>query len=147
MAAIMKGWIDRVFVSGLCYGGRRICDRGGLKGKSAMLAVSLCGRQHMFGEGAVHGDLEIMLRPILRGTLAYVGLTVLAPFVAYHVPYIRPEQGRQIRNCSRGWQRWHSGDSENAADEGADGVPGGLALQASGSGDGSIAGMDARPPG
>ncbi|MCY1465433.1 hypothetical protein D9M71_835730 [compost metagenome] len=29
-----------------------------------------------------------MLRPLLRGTLAYVGLEVLPPFVAWHVPYI-----------------------------------------------------------
>ena len=32
-----------------------------------------------------------MLRPILRGTLAYVGFDVLEPFVAWHVPYISDE--------------------------------------------------------
>jgi NAD(P)H dehydrogenase (quinone) len=32
-----------------------------------------------------------MLRPLLRGTLAYVGLQVLEPFVAWHVPYISHE--------------------------------------------------------
>ncbi len=32
-----------------------------------------------------------MLRPILRGTLAYIGLDVLPPFVAWHVPYISQE--------------------------------------------------------
>ncbi len=91
MPAIMKGWIDRVFVSGFCYGGRRIYDRGGLKGKSAMLAISLGGQAHMFGPGAIHGELEVMLQPILRGMLGYVGLTVLPPYVAYHVPYISEE--------------------------------------------------------
>jgi NAD(P)H dehydrogenase (quinone) len=45
----------------------------------------------MFGEGAIHGPLEDMLRPLLRGTLAYVGLEVLPPFVAWHVPYISQE--------------------------------------------------------
>ena len=88
MPAIMKGWIDRVFVSGYCYGGRRIYDQGGLKGKKAMLAFSLGGQRHMFGPGAVHGELEALLHPIHRGMLAYVGLEVLPPFVAYHVPYI-----------------------------------------------------------
>lgn len=88
MPAILKGWIDRVFVSGLCYGGRRIYDRGGLKGKRAMLAVSLGGQRHMFGPGSIHGELDVLLQPILRGTLGYVGLTVLPSFVAYHVPYI-----------------------------------------------------------
>lgn len=96
MPAIMKGWIDRVFISGLCYGGRRIYDRGGLKGKSAMLAISLGGQAHMFGPGAVHGELEVMLQPILRGMLAYVGLRVLPPYVAYHVPYLEEAERRSI---------------------------------------------------
>jgi NAD(P)H dehydrogenase (quinone) len=96
MPAIMKGWIDRVFISGLCYGGRRIYDRGGLKGKSAMLAISLGGQAHMFGPGAVHGELEVMLQPILRGMLAYVGLRVLPPYVAFHVPYLEEAERRSI---------------------------------------------------
>lgn len=96
MPAIMKGWVDRVFVSGFCYGGRRIYDRGGLKGKTAMLAVSLGGQPHMFGPGAIHGELEVMLQPILRGMLGYVGLSVLPPYVAYHVPYISHEARTEI---------------------------------------------------
>lgn len=96
MPAIMKGWIDRVFISGLCYGGRRIYDRGGLKGKSALLAISLGGQAHMFGPGAVHGELEVMLQPILRGMLAYVGLRVLPPYVAFHVPYLEEAERRSI---------------------------------------------------
>ncbi len=69
--AILKGWIDRVLVSGVCYGGKRFYDQGGLAGKKALVTVTLGGREHMFGEGAIHGPLEDMLRPILRGTLAY----------------------------------------------------------------------------
>ncbi|SDI62683.1 NAD(P)H-dependent oxidoreductase [Pseudomonas panipatensis] len=86
--AILKGWFDRVLVSGICYGGKRFYDQGGLTGKQALLSVTLGGREHMFGEGAIHGPLEDMLRPILRGTLAYTGMAVLPPFVAWHVPYI-----------------------------------------------------------
>ncbi|WP_166359586.1 NAD(P)H-dependent oxidoreductase [Pseudomonas akapageensis] len=89
--AMLKGWIDRVLVSGICYGGKRFYDQGGLAGKKALVTVTLGGREHMFGEGAIHGPLEDMLRPILRGTLAYVGLDVLPPFVAWHVPYISAE--------------------------------------------------------
>jgi NAD(P)H dehydrogenase (quinone) len=37
-----------------------------------------------------------MLRPILRGTLAYVGFDVLEPFVAWHVPYISDEARREF---------------------------------------------------
>jgi NAD(P)H dehydrogenase (quinone) len=89
--AILKGWIDRVLVSGICYGGKRFYDQGGLRGKKALVTVTLGGREHMFGEGAIHGPLDDMLRPLLRGTLAYVGLEVLPPFVAWHVPYISQE--------------------------------------------------------
>ncbi|NWC87390.1 NAD(P)H-dependent oxidoreductase [Pseudomonas reactans] len=94
--AMLKGWIDRVLVSGVCYGGKRFYDQGGLAGKRAMVTVTLGGREHMFGEGAIHGPLEDMLRPILRGTLAYVGYDVMPPFVAWHVPYISDEARRDF---------------------------------------------------
>lgn len=94
--AILKGWIDRVFVSGFCYGGLRFYDNGGLKGKKAMLSFTLGGREHMFGPDAIHGELEVMLRPLLRGTLAYVGLEVLPFFAGYHIPYLKPEAREQI---------------------------------------------------
>lgn len=94
--AIMKGWIDRVFVSGRFYGGKRFYDQGGMRGKQAMLSFTLGGREHMFGPQAIHGELETMLRPILRGSLAYAGFTVLPPFAAYHVPYVTQESRQQI---------------------------------------------------
>ncbi|MCE4369621.1 NAD(P)H-dependent oxidoreductase [Xanthomonas hortorum] len=87
--AILKGWIDRVFISGPFYGGKRIYSRGGLKGKRAFVAFSLGGRSTMFGQDGIHGELELgMLRHFLQGTLGYVGLEVLEPFVAYHAPYL-----------------------------------------------------------
>jgi NAD(P)H dehydrogenase (quinone) len=89
--AILKGWIDRVFVSGFCYGGKRFYDQGGLKGKKGLLAFTLGGREHMFGQDKIHGDMQTMLRPILRGSMAYVGLSVLPPFISWHVPYISDE--------------------------------------------------------
>lgn len=91
--AILKGWIDRVFISGPFYGGRRIYDQGGLTGKRAIAAFSLGGRDHMFGADSLHGDLEAgMLKHFLQGTLGYVGLEVLQPFVAYHTPYLTDAQ-------------------------------------------------------
>ena len=89
--AILKGWIDRVFVSGHFYGGKRFYDQGGMRGKQAMLALSLGGQPHMFGPEAIHGEMDTLLRPIMRGALAYCGFTVLPPYVAYHVPYVTPE--------------------------------------------------------
>lgn len=88
--AMLKGWIDRVLVSGVCYGGKRFYDAGGLRGKRALPVLALGAQEHMFAnESSIHGDISIMLRPLLRGTLAYTGMDVLSPFLAWHVPYIR----------------------------------------------------------
>lgn len=107
--AILKGWLDRVLVSGVCYGGKRFYDQGGLRGKKVLVSLTLGGREHMFGENAIHGPLEDMLRPLLRGTLAYTGMDVLPPFVAWHVPYISQEAresfliefGKRLENLDR----------------------------------------------
>ncbi|BAN27623.1 ribosyldihydronicotinamide dehydrogenase (plasmid) [Caballeronia insecticola] len=86
--ALIKGWIDRCFLSGAMYGGKRIYGRGGMTGKRAVIGVSLGGREHMFGPQGIHGELASgMLRHLLQGTLGYVGYDVLEPFFAWHVPY------------------------------------------------------------
>lgn len=95
--AILKGWIDRVFISGPFYGGRRTYGKGGLVGKRALAVFSLGGREHMFGPDAIHGELANgMLRHFLQGALGYVGLDVLEPFIAYHVPYLTTEDREKI---------------------------------------------------
>jgi NAD(P)H dehydrogenase (quinone) len=86
--AQLKGWIDRVFLSGVFYGGMRVYDQGGMRGKRAMVVASLGGRDYMFGPGSIHGDLKDMLKHLLQGTLGYVGYSVHEPFFAYHVPYV-----------------------------------------------------------
>ncbi|RQR27570.1 NAD(P)H-dependent oxidoreductase [Burkholderia sp. Bp9142] len=90
--AILKGWLDRVLVSGTVYGGTHFYDRGGLRGKRAIVSLTLGGQPHMFGNDGVHGPLDGMLRHLLQGTLGYTGLDVLAPFVAWHVPYVTTEE-------------------------------------------------------
>ena len=90
--AILKGWIDRVFLSGPFYGGMRFYERGGLAGRKAWATATLGGRPHMFGANGIHGELNALMKPLLQGTLAYVGLEVLDPFYAYHVPYLPREQ-------------------------------------------------------
>ncbi|HHK4245101.1 TPA: NAD(P)H-dependent oxidoreductase [Pseudomonas aeruginosa] len=88
MPAILKGWIDRVFVSGVFYGGRRIFDLGGMRGKRALVCATLGGRERMFSAEGIHDDLRDLFRPLLKGTLGYTGFEVLDPFFAYHVPYV-----------------------------------------------------------
>ena len=99
--AILKGWIDRVLVSGVVYGGKRFYDRGGLVGKRALVSVTLGGQEHMFDEDGIHGSLNGMLRHLLQGTLAYTGLTVCEPFVAWHVPYVSPAARQHLLDAWR----------------------------------------------
>jgi NAD(P)H dehydrogenase (quinone) len=103
--AMLKGWIDRVFVSGLFYGGKRIYGKGGMSGKKALVCTTLGGRDYMFGDKALHGELygaSGMLRSLLQGSFGYVGMQVLEPFVAYHVPYISDESRKEIL---KNWQQ------------------------------------------
>jgi len=95
--AILKGYVERVFISGPFYGGKRIYRAGGLAGKRAFTAFALGGRPHMFGEGAIHGPLvDGMMKHFFQGTLGYVGLGVLAPFIAWHVPYVSDDDRKKM---------------------------------------------------
>ncbi len=95
--AMIKGWIDRTFISGKVYGGRRFYNKGGMVGKKAMICMTLGAGEHLFDpKNGVHGDIDILLKPLLQGALGYVGFDVLKPFFAWHVPYINDEQRKNI---------------------------------------------------
>lgn len=96
LPAILKGWFDRIFLSGPIYGGKRFYNHGGLVGKKALLAFTLGGRNDMFQENAIHGPMESLLRPIQQGILGYTGLDVLPPFIGYHIPYLTDEKRADI---------------------------------------------------
>ena len=85
--AILKGWIDRVFVPGFAFGGGAWYERGGLVGKRAMLATTMAAYPEMLAADGINGLLEVNLWPIQNGVLAFCGFDVLSPFVANAVPY------------------------------------------------------------
>jgi len=85
--AIMKGWIDRVFINGLVYGKGKRLDTGGLKGKRAMLALTTGCYPEMVAPDGLLGGIEINLWHLHAGTLAYSGCEVLPPFIAWSIHY------------------------------------------------------------
>lgn len=85
--AILKGWIDRVFVNGLVYGQGRRFDTGGMKGKRAMIATSTGCFPEMMEPDGLLGGADIVLWHLQAGTLAYAGFEVLPPFLAFSVHY------------------------------------------------------------
>src|SRR5664279_1201255 len=86
--AIMKGWIDRVFVNGAVYGAGRRYDTGGLKGRRAMVVTSTAALEGMCAPDGLVGALDVILWPIQNGTLAYAGCEVLPPFVSWSVNFV-----------------------------------------------------------
>lgn len=90
MPAILKGWVDRVFVKGFAYGvtdesGRTLrYGEGRLAGKRALVVTTAGGRPEALGPRGVSGDLERhVLFPLLHGTFWYTGMAPLPPFVVY----------------------------------------------------------------
>jgi NAD(P)H dehydrogenase (quinone) len=80
--AMLKGWFDRVLVNGYAYGTVPSWT-GPLVDKRAMLVMTSSYSEGAFrAEGSV-GDAATVLRPILHGTLAYCGMRVLDPFIAF----------------------------------------------------------------
>ena len=82
--AILKGWLDRVFVYGRTYTSRCRYDAGYFRGKRAMLSVTTGGPEATFMHDGRNGDIELLLWP-LNFTLHYLGFSVLAPFVAFGI--------------------------------------------------------------
>lgn len=91
MPAILKGWIDRVYAFGFAYGtgkyggkhwGTRYGD-GTLKGKKAMLSITIGGRQPQYSKKGINGYIEDLLFPIHHGMLWYPGISVIPPYIIY----------------------------------------------------------------
>jgi NAD(P)H dehydrogenase (quinone) len=67
-------------------------DTGGLKGRRAMLTISTGCYPEMVEPDGLLGALEVNLWHLNSGTLAYVGLEVLPPFMSWSIHYTTPEQ-------------------------------------------------------
>jgi NAD(P)H dehydrogenase (quinone) len=99
MPAILKGWVDRVFSYGFCYGvgehsGTRWGDRygeGTLAGKRAMLVVTAGGWEPHYGLRGINGPIDDLLFPITHGVLFYPGYDVLPSFVLYRADRVGGE--------------------------------------------------------
>ncbi|MBX7223158.1 MAG: NAD(P)H-dependent oxidoreductase [Blastocatellia bacterium] len=83
MPAILKGWVDRVMGVGFAYGGDMWFEKGGLKGKKAMLSLTTGGGPAILSERGRSGSIEVMLWPLQNGILRFCGFDVLPPFLAW----------------------------------------------------------------
>jgi len=82
--AMLKGWIDRVFVNGGIYTSTMRYDRGYFRGKRVICSVTTGAPASAFGPGARGGDIDHLLWPV-HYSLHYVGFSVLPPFIGYGI--------------------------------------------------------------
>ena len=82
--AILKGWFDRVFAYGEVYTSKKRFEHGRFAGKRAMLSLTVGTSEETYAFNGRSGDIDLLLWPV-NFTLAYVGFSVLRPFVAYGV--------------------------------------------------------------
>ena len=82
--AMLKGWFDRVFVSGGLYTSTMRYDRGYFRGKQVICSVTTGAPEAAFGPHGRGGDIEQLLWPI-QYSLYYMGFAVLPPFVAFGI--------------------------------------------------------------
>jgi NAD(P)H dehydrogenase (quinone) len=83
MPAMLKGWLDRVFVYGL-FTSRRRYDEGFFVGRRALVSVTAGGPESTFSHNGRNGDLDLILWP-LHFTLHYMGYTVLPFFATFGI--------------------------------------------------------------
>jgi NAD(P)H dehydrogenase (quinone) len=82
--AMLKGWIDRVFIYGDVYQSKKRFEHGRFMAKRAMLSVTVGTSAETYSFDGRSGDIDLLLWPV-SFSLAYVGYTVLRPFIAYGV--------------------------------------------------------------
>lgn len=80
MPAILKGWMDRVFLYGKLYSSKRRLHSGVCAGKRAMLSVTAGSSREACSPQGQEGDTRLILWPI-NYSLHYVGFTVLEPAI------------------------------------------------------------------
>lgn len=85
MPAILKGWVDRVFIEGFGYGirnpegGTRRYGDGLMAGKRALIVTTMGGSEHTVAPRGINGSLDELLFPIQHGFFWYTGMSVLPP--------------------------------------------------------------------
>jgi len=82
--AMVKGWIDRTFVSGGLYTSTKRYDRGHFKGKIAMCSATIGAPAVAMQPGGRGGTIEQIFWST-QYSLHYVGFSVLPPFLANSV--------------------------------------------------------------
>lgn len=93
--AILKGWFDRIMAAGVTWDFGKIYGDGLLRGKKGMCVATTGGPEEMYSKNGAHGTtINEVLYSVNHGTMAFCGMEVLPPFVAFSVFQVG-EEGRK----------------------------------------------------
>lgn len=82
--AILKGWLDRVFVMGGVSGGDLgVFEGAALAGRRAVVLLTTGGSAELFTPDGAFGDIDTFLFHIHRGMFEFVGYDALTPIITY----------------------------------------------------------------
>ncbi|WP_119272818.1 NAD(P)H-dependent oxidoreductase [Taklimakanibacter deserti] len=84
LPAILKGWIDRVFIYGGMYSGGRRHDTGHCRGKRFLASTTAGASARACAYNGQEGETELILWPSLYA-FRYVGFDVLRPFIMHGI--------------------------------------------------------------
>lgn len=106
LPAILKGWIDRVFVMGGVSGGDvGVFDGAALTGRRAVVLATTGGSADAFTRDGAFGDTDDFLFHIHRGMLEFVGYDALEPVITYGPAHLddvqRAEALARVRHSFR----------------------------------------------
>ncbi|XP_008831990.1 NAD(P)H dehydrogenase [quinone] 1 [Nannospalax galili] len=100
--AIMKGWIERLFVPDFAYSYATMYDNGPFRNKRALLSTTMGSSSGMYSLHGIHGDMNVFLWPLQSGILHFCGFQILAPQLAYSIGHTSLEDRTQILE---GWKK------------------------------------------
>lgn len=84
LPAILKGWMDRVFLYGRFYTSQKRYERGHLAGKRAFMSITCGDSSEACTYNGIGGDLGAILWPSMYA-LRFVGFSILQPTAIYGV--------------------------------------------------------------
>ncbi|XP_066482463.1 ribosyldihydronicotinamide dehydrogenase [quinone] [Tiliqua scincoides] len=96
MPAIMKGWLDRVFVQGFAHDFPQCFDSGLLKNKLALLSFTTGGDKGMYSKEGDSGDIRYLLWPMQHGIMHFCGFSVLTPQICFAPESVTEEDRVQM---------------------------------------------------
>lgn len=84
MPAMLKGWMDRVFVYGGVYDSKHRHEQGVMKNKRALMVVTAGASENACSYNGRDGDMQLMLWPAMHA-LHYIGFNIAEPFLIHGV--------------------------------------------------------------